>query len=160
MDDLYSLHRAVVLYADVNGFVTSQGVAVSYLCFRRHVWKAQQWLGYVSSASSSSARLSSGGRLFRAKAEPAFRNLTCLNPLGGRELRAVEETSLNHTCRESRHTFQWGLVKWLPLLGTELPQATRTALVTLCWISCIIIQLCWRSKKSVSHDRNHHLVFW
>lgn len=72
---------------------------VAYLCLRRHVWKAQQWLGYVSSASSSSARLSSGGRVFRANAELAFRDLTCLNPLGGRELRTVEETSLNHTYR-------------------------------------------------------------
>lgn len=99
-DDLYSFDRALVLYADVNGFVTSLAAVVGYLCFRRHVWKAQQWLGYVSSASSSSARLSSGGRAFRAKAELAFRNLTCLNPLGGRELRAVEETSLNHTRRD------------------------------------------------------------
>lgn len=103
-DNLYSLDRVFVLYADVNGFITSLGAVVGYLCFRRHVWKAQQWLGYVSSASSSSARLSSGGRLFRAKAEQAFRNLTCLNPLGGRELRAVEETSLDHTRRE--HIFQ------------------------------------------------------
>lgn len=54
------------VYADVNGFVESLGASVGYLCFRRHVWKAQQWLGYVSSASNSSARLSSGGRLFRA----------------------------------------------------------------------------------------------
>lgn len=72
---------------------------VGYLCFRRHVWKAQQWLGYVSSASSSSARLSNGGRLFRAKADMAFRDRTCLNPLAGRERRAVEETSLNGTER-------------------------------------------------------------
>lgn len=105
-DDLHSLDSAFVLYADVNGFLTSLGAVFGYLCFRRHVWKAQQWLGYVSSASSSSARLSSGGRVFKAKAELAFRDLTCLNPLGGRELRAVEETSLNHTRRERRHTFQ------------------------------------------------------
>lgn len=105
-DDLYSLNRAFVLYADVNGFVTSLGAVVGYLCFRRHVWKAQQWLEYVSSASSSSARLSSGGRLFRANADLAFRNLTCFNPFGGRELTAVEETSLNHTHREHRHIFQ------------------------------------------------------
>lgn len=66
-----------------------------YLCFLRHAWKAQQWLGYVSSASSRSARLSRGGRVFRAKVEVAFRVVTCLRPLDGRELRAVEETSLN-----------------------------------------------------------------
>lgn len=85
-------------------------MAAAYLCFRCHVWKAQQWLGYVSSASCSSARLCSGGRVFRAKAELALRNLTCLNPLEGRELRAVEETSLNH-----RHTVHWiKLVKELP----------------------------------------------
>lgn len=92
-----------VLYADANGFVASLASVPGYLCFRRHVWKAQQWLGYVSSASISSARLSSGGRVFRAKAALAFRNLTCLKPLGGRDLRAVEETSLNHTRRGRRH---------------------------------------------------------
>ena len=104
-EDLYSWDSAFVLYADVNGFPTSLGaLAVGYLCFRRHVWKAQQWLGYVSSASSSSDRLSSGGSVFRANTEPAFRNLTCLKPLGGSELRAVEETSLNHTQRTKTYT--------------------------------------------------------
>lgn len=77
-----------------------------YLCFLRHVWKAQQWLGYVSSAVSSSARLSSGGRLFRAKAELAVKYLTCLSPLGGRELRAVEETSLDHAEDADIQTFE------------------------------------------------------
>lgn len=101
---MYSLYQALLLFADWDGFVASMAAAiVSYLCFRCHVWKAQQWLGYVSSASARSARLSNGGRVFRAKAELAFRDLTCLNPLGGRELRAVEETSLNHTRREHRH---------------------------------------------------------
>lgn len=76
-----------------------------YLCLLRHVWKAQQWLGYVSSASASSARLSSGGSAFRANAELAFRNVTCLSPLAGRELRAVEETSLNHTRRRKQTRF-------------------------------------------------------
>jgi len=68
--------------------------------------KAQQWLGYSSLASCSSARLSSGGRVFRAKANLAFRNFTPLNPVVGSELRAVEETSLIHTHREHRHIFQ------------------------------------------------------
>lgn len=104
-DDSYSWDGAFVLYADGGGLVTSLAAVAGYLCFRRHVWKAQQWLGYVSSASCSSARLSNGGRVFRAKAELAFRNLTCPNPLGGRQLRAVEETSLNHIRREHRHTF-------------------------------------------------------
>lgn len=76
---------------------------MGYLSLRRQVWKAQQWLGYVSSASSSSARLSGRGRLFRAKVEMAFRYLSCCSPLGGRELRAVEETSLNEDVQIREH---------------------------------------------------------
>ncbi|TNN50373.1 hypothetical protein EYF80_039408 [Liparis tanakae] len=59
--------------------LNSSGVGVHFTTEGILGQSAQQWLGYSSSATSSSGRLSTGGRVFRAKADVAFRNLTPLN---------------------------------------------------------------------------------
>lgn len=145
------IHRTELLTflnADVKAFVALLGAVVGYYrSFWRQLWKAQQWLEYVSSASISSVRLSSGGRVFSAKAEVAFRNLTCFNPLDGRDLRAVEETSLNHIRTERRHTWsedEKGLTKntiskiWYKPLGQF---TSITSLISCNFISAGGIQI-------------------